>query len=231
MLLKKRPQALLFDLDGTLADTILQLAKAAKSTACALGLKEPSLDETRGYVGNGVQMLLKRAIAGHFEVKDGEVSDELLTKARALFNDFYTKGLHDNYTVYPHVEETLRWCKDNGIKIAVVTNKPAMFSEPLLKIMGLYDLFDMVLGGEILDKKKPDPTPLLFVLDKLGINKEQACMVGDSANDIIPANSVNIPAVFFTFGYCRGNIEDMSQPDYKFDKWMQFLNMLKELPV
>ncbi len=229
MLLYKKPQALLFDLDGTLADTIGQLAKAAQKTAEALGIKVPSEETTKGYVGNGIQLLLCRIIAGSFEATADDVDPELLKKAREFFNDFYTQGLNKDFAVYPYAEETLRWCKEAGIKLAVVTNKPHMFAKPLLEYMGLSAYFDFILGGEILDKRKPEVEPLLYVLDKLKVKAQDAVMVGDSANDMLPALKLDMPSVFFTFGYCRGSI-DFSKPAYKFSSWHDLLELLKTLP-
>ncbi len=228
MMLTKKPQALLFDLDGTLADTICQLAKAAQKTAEALGIDVPSEETTKGYVGNGIQLLLCRIIVGSFEATTADVGEDLLKKARELFNQFYTKGLNKDFAVYPYVEETLKWCQQEKIKLAVVTNKPNMFAKPLLEYMGLASYFDFILAGEVLDKKKPEVEPLLYVLDKLKVKAQDAVMVGDSANDMIPALRLDMPSVFFTFGYCRGSI-DSSKPSYKFSSWQELLDLLKTL--
>ena len=229
MLLCKKPQALLFDLDGTLSDTICQLAKAAPKTADALDIDSPDEATIKGYVGNGIQLLLCRIIAGSFDATPDDVDPELLKKAREFFNRFYIQGLNKDFAVYPYVEETLSWCKQTGIKLAVVTNKPHMFAKPLLEYMGISSYFDFILGGEILDKKKPDVEPLLYVLDKLKVKAQDAVMVGDSANDMLPALQLDMPSVFFTFGYCRSSI-DFCKPTYKFSSWRELLELLKTLP-
>ena len=228
MLLTHKPQALLFDLDGTLADTIPQLAKAARRTAEALGIAVPSLETTKGYVGNGIQLLLSRIICGRFEATTLDVAPELLKKAREYFNVFYTEGLKEDYALYPHVVETLSYGREHGIKLAVVTNKPQMFAKPLLEHMGIAPYFDYILGGEVLDVKKPEVEPLLFVLDKLKVATSEAVMVGDSANDMLPALKLNMTSVFFTFGYCRGDITP-TQPTYKLSSYKEFLDLLKSL--
>ena len=183
------PKALLFDLDGTLANTIPQLAIAASKSAVAIGLNPPSVETTKGFVGNGVNMLLARVIAGHFDVELKDVDPSLLKRARDVFNVEYTKGLDKDYNLYEGVKEGLEYFKSRGIKLAVVTNKPQMFALPLLSYMGIKDYFDFILGGEVIPERKPDPTPLYYVLDKLQVSKDDAVMVGDSNNDIEAGNT------------------------------------------
>ena len=195
------PKALLFDLDGTLANTIPQLAIAASKSAVAIGLNPPSVETTKGFVGNGVNMLLARVIAGRFDVELKDVDPSLLKRARDVFNVEYTKGLDKDYNLYEGVKEGLEYFKSRGIKLAVVTNKPQMFALPLLSYMGIKDYFDFILGGEVIPERKPDPTPLYYVLDKLQVSKDDAVMVGDSNNDIEAGNNANMTTVFFSYGY------------------------------
>lgn len=190
------PKALLFDLDGTLANTIPQLAIAASKSAVAIGLNPPSVETTKGFVGNGVNMLLARVIAGRFDVELKDVEPSLLKRARDVFNVEYTKGLDKDYNLYEGVKEGLEYFKSRGIKLAVVTNKPQMFALPLLSYMGIKDYFDFILGGEVIPERKPDPTPLYYVLDKLQVSKDDAVMVGDSNNDIEAGNNANMTTVF-----------------------------------
>ena len=197
------PKALLFDLDGTLANTIPQLAIAASKSAVAIGLNPPSVETTKGFVGNGVNMLLARVIAGRFDVELKDVDPSLLKRARDVFNVEYTKGLDKDYNLYEGVKEGLEYFKSRGIKLAVVTNKPQMFALPLLSYMGIKDYFDFILGGEVIPERKPDPTPLYYVLDKLQVSKDDAVMVGDSNNDIEAGNNANMTTVFFSYGYNR----------------------------
>lgn len=196
--LTKLPKALLFDLDGTLANTIPQLAIAASKSAVAIGLNPPSVETTKGFVGNGVNMLLARVIAGRFDVELKDVDPSLLKRARDVFNVEYTKGLDKDYNLYEGVKEGLEYFKSRGIKLAVVTNKPQMFALPLLSYMGIKDYFDFILGGEVIPERKPDPTPLYYVLDKLQVSKDDAVMVGDSNNDIEAGNNAKMTTVFFS---------------------------------
>ena len=222
------PQALLFDLDGTLADTIVQLAKAARATASKLNLQIPSLQSTKEYVGNGVNMLLARVIKGKFDTSLEDIDRDLLKKARDIFNLEYMQGLKSDYALYPGVIEGLEYFKSIKLKLAVVTNKPQMFAIPLLEHMGIYDYFDYVLAGEVLPKRKPDPLPLLYTLEQLKVDKNSAWMIGDSDNDIIAANNAQIKSVFFTYGYNRALIENIKS-DYKFDKFSSLTDLIKTL--
>lgn len=209
------PKALLFDLDGTLANTIPQLAIAASKSAVAIGLNPPSVETTKGFVGNGVNMLLARVIAGRFDVELKDVDPSLLKRARDVFNVEYTKGLDKDYNLYEGVKEGLEYFKSRGIKLAVVTNKPQMFALPLLSYMGIKDYFDFILGGEVIPERKPDPTPLYYVLDKLQVSKDDAVMVGDSNNDIEAGNNANMTTVFFSYGYNRKDPKELKF-DYGF---------------
>ena len=226
--LKSLPEALLFDLDGTLADTIVQLAKAARASAVALGLNPPAQKTIQEYVGNGVNMLLARVISGRFDVTLEQIDKELLLKARSVFNNVYAEGLKSDFRLYDGVVEGLEYFKQRGIKLAVATNKPQIFADPLLKCMGIYDYFDFVLGGEVLKQRKPDPAPLQYCLDKIGVSNDRAVMIGDSDNDIIAGLNANICTVFFTYGYNRANLDKLDI-DYKFDSFTQLTELIKTL--
>lgn len=220
------PEAILFDLDGTLANTLPQLALAAKQASEDVGIKPPAIEEARSYVGNGTNMLLSRCIAGKVKFAPEEVAPELLQKIRAAYNARYMKGLPYNYELYDGVPEVLDEFRQRGIRLAVVTNKPQMFSDPLLKYMKLYDKFDYVLGGEILKIRKPDPGPLLYVLEKLGCRPEKSAMVGDSDNDILSGKRAGMTTVFMTYGFFVGD-PDKLEPDYKFDSFRRLLDIFE----
>lgn len=222
------PKALLFDLDGTLANTIPQLAIAASKSAVAIGLNPPSVETTKGFVGNGVNMLLARVIAGRFDVELKDVDPSLLKRARDVFNVEYTKGLDKDYNLYEGVKEGLEYFKSRGIKLAVVTNKPQMFALPLLSYMGIKDYFDFILGGEVIPERKPDPTPLYYVLDKLQVSKDDAVMVGDSNNDIEAGNNANMTTVFFSYGYNQKDPKELKF-DYGFDSFNELTALIKSL--
>lgn len=231
MQLIKRPQAMLFDLDGTLAHTLPQLSVAACKVACSMNLPAPSQEQMASYVGNGVAMLLSRVIMGRHDITLDQVPAEKLQQARTLFAKYYSEGLHQDFEVYPHVKEGLELFSKMGIALGVVTNKPHVFAEPLLGYMGLAPYFRAILGGEVLDKRKPDPSPLFYVLDKMGVSAKHAVMVGDSLNDVKAGENAHMPTVAFTYGYNGGyDLHTDCHPDYLFNNFQQLIDLISSLP-
>ena len=228
MKLQHVPKGLIFDLDGTLADTLPQLALAAKLSCEAAGLKAPTVDEAKTYVGNGVKLLLIRAIAGRRDAVPEDVDPSLLAKVRELFNHYYSEGLPNNYRVYPGVKAGLAFFKEQGIKLGVCTNKPQMFAVPLLKYMGLFSCFDFVLGGEVLQERKPDPRPVLYVAQKLKVRPDECAMVGDSENDVFAGQRAGMSTVFFTYGYFSAD-PDTIDPDHIFNDFSALTALIKQL--
>lgn len=226
--LSKLPGAILFDLDGTLAHTVPQLSLAAIATAEDIGISHPSFDKVKEFVGNGINMLLARIIKGQFDVKLEDIDPAVLMRAREVFNGHYHKGLSENFQIYDSVSQCLSLCRQYCIKTAVVTNKPEVFARPLLGYMGLDKYFDFILGGEVLNERKPSAAPILYTLEKLGVKNTQALMCGDSDNDIIAANNADVSSVFFTFGYNRSD-EKTLKYDYRFDSYSELINLLRQL--
>ena len=228
MKLQALPQALIFDLDGTLANTLPQLALAARQACQSAGIKPPSVEEARTYVGNGVNMLLARSALGRRDIAQSDVSAQLLKKLRGFFNESYTKGLSENYEVYPGVREGLKEFRRLGIRLGVCTNKPEVFAKPLLGFTGLLPDFDFVLGGEVLPWRKPDPRPVLHVCSKLGAAPARCVMAGDSENDVQGGANAALCTVFFTYGYFSGD-PDTIRPDYRFDSFAELTELMEKL--
>lgn len=223
-----RPLALIFDLDGTLADTIPQLTRAADACMQELGLPGPTVEQVRSYVGNGTMMMLARCILGRRDITKDEVDEALLERARQSYNRCYKAALFADFEIYPGVVECLELCKRLGIKTAVATNKPAMFAEPLLQFMGLYERFDFVLGGEVLPQRKPDPKVVEYVAAQLHCECARCVMIGDSENDILAGQRAGMSTVFFTFGYSHKSAAQL-KPDYAFDSYAPFNELLSTL--
>lgn len=230
MVLVNKPQAILFDLDGTLAHTLPQLSMAATKVAQEMGIEPPSLERMSNYVGNGVAMLLGRVILGRHDISLNDIKPEQLTKARELFTKYYSAGLSSNFALYDGVKEGIEYFHSLGIKLGVVTNKPHVFAQPLIKFMGLDPYMDYVLGGEVLEQRKPDPAPLLYVLDKLGVSPEHALMVGDSINDVKAGQNAQVPTVVFTYGYDGGyDVRTCCKADYLFERFDELTALIKKL--
>ena len=199
------PQTVLFDLDGTLVDSVPDLAAAIDEMLRALQRPPVGEAKVRLWVGNGAAMLVRRALAGG--TKDASVAglDEAeVERAMAIFFAAYQdcNGVHSR--VYESVEPLLAVLADRGSRLGVVTNKPARFTGPLLEQMGLAHYFGVTVSGDSLSTKKPDPAPLAYALEKLGGAAVDCLMVGDSVNDIQAARAAGMPVVAVSYGYNHG---------------------------
>lgn len=188
--------------------------------------RETFTEETvDGWVGNGAQMLVKRALSGTREI-DETIDDELFEKALNSFFDYYAEHLCVSTVPYPNVSTTLKAIKDKGCRMAIVTNKPFAFVEPILEGLGLQGLFELVLGGDSLNVKKPDPAPLLYACSNLEVAVENTLMIGDSKNDIQAANSCSMQSVGVTYGYNYGENIDVHHPTVIIDDFAELLELL-----
>ena len=127
--------------------------------------------------------LVQRGLSGQADI-DPNLDPELLEKSLATFLEFYAENLCVGTVTYPHVRSTLKILKAKGYRLAIITNKPFDFVQPILDGLDLNGLFESILGGDSLDKRKPDPLPLHYTCEKLGVTVDECVMVGDSKNDI-----------------------------------------------
>ncbi|HEX5538889.1 MAG TPA: HAD-IA family hydrolase, partial [Methylophilaceae bacterium] len=158
-------------------------------------------DAIVSYIGNGAAKLIKRLLTGQM---DGEPEADIFDEAQALFYRHYAEVLDVHTQFYPGVIEGLRTLKNLGLRLACITNKPAQFTVPLLKIMGLHAYFDLVVSGDSLARKKPDPLPLLHVCEQFFIAPAEMAMIGDSAADMEAARAAGCYAIYVPYGYNRG---------------------------
>jgi len=215
---------IIFDLDGTLINSSPDLELAINHMLSTIGRETFSTDTIHYWVGNGAQILVKRALSGSSEI-DENINPELFEKALKIFFDFYSKNLVVKTVTYPHVKETLKHLKKD-YTLAIVTNKPFDFVKPILEALELTDLFELILGGDSLEEKKPHPLPLLHVCETLGFTIEESVMVGDSKNDILAANACNMQSIGLTYGYNYGEAISIYNPDAVFDDFSDILNSL-----
>ena len=183
----------MLDLDGTLVDTVPDLAAALNRLMAAHGLGPFSLAETAAMVGDGVAKLVERAFAAR-----GGVSD---AAAVAAFSADYGAHVAVASKLYPGVAETLAALTDEGWRLAVCTNKPEVATHLLLAATGLAPLFAAVGAGDSFPVRKPDPAHLLATLRAAGGEPGTAVMAGDHRNDVAAADGAGVPCVFAAWGY------------------------------
>jgi phosphoglycolate phosphatase len=218
-------KAILFDLDGTLVDSAPDLALAVNHMLETLGFETFSSDTVRSWVGNGAQTLVKRALCGS-SVIDDEIDPVLFSKALNVFLDFYAKNLCVDTVTYPNVVATLSSLKAQGYRLALVTNKPFGFIDPLLEGLALTELFEFCLGGDSLPKRKPDPLPLLHVCEHLDLHPSECVMIGDSKNDIIAANAARMQSIGVSYGYNYGEDISLYRPDHVVHDFSEIMMLL-----
>ena len=192
----------MIDLDGTMLDTVADLAIAVNLMLTRLG-RQP-LDEAlvRNFVGKGIPNLVQRALVGRME---GEVDPDLFARALPVYLDCYESVNGKHTLLYPGVLEGLDALKRAGFPLACVTNKSERFTLPLLKQMKLADYFAVVVSGDTLPKKKPDPLPLTHACKELGIAPREMLMIGDSLNDTLAARAAGCPVFCVPYGYNEGH--------------------------
>lgn len=196
--------ALLFDLDGTLVDSRRDIADGVNFTLEQLGRPTLSVDSVARMVGDGVRQLLIRAA--------GPLDDVTMKHALDLFLPHYLEHCTDTTVLYPGVIETLE--SFEGRALAVVTNKPTAHTEKTLRATGLAGYFSVVIAGDTLPTRKPDPEPLWEALRRLGSPRDSAVMVGDSPLDIRAARSAGVRAAAVTYGFRPGSDLSALSPDY-----------------
>ncbi|PUZ93349.1 phosphoglycolate phosphatase [Vibrio vulnificus] len=214
-----------FDLDGTLLDSVPDLAVAADQATRAVGFPGVTELQVRDYVGNGADILIGRALSQSLTINP-ELSDELRAQARELFDDFYQQTGHKLSHLYPTVKETLKELHQAGFTLALVTNKPSKFVPDVLQQHGIADYFVDVLGGDSFPEKKPNPIALNWLMEKHQIQPTEMLMVGDSKNDILAAKNAGCASFGLTYGYNHGEPITASEPDFVADSLAQLLDVV-----
>ncbi|QBF28799.1 phosphoglycolate phosphatase [Pseudomonas tructae] len=195
------PKLVMFDLDGTLIDSVPDLAAAVDNMLLAMGRQPAGLEAVRHWVGNGAPVLVRRALAGGIDHQS--VDDVEAERGLELFMQAYADS-HELTVVYPGVRDTLKWLHKQGVEMALITNKPERFVAPLLDQMKIGRYFRWIIGGDTLPQKKPDPAALLFVMKMASVAPEQALFVGDSRSDVLAAKAAGVKCVGLSYGYNHG---------------------------
>ncbi|MES2772353.1 MAG: phosphoglycolate phosphatase [Pseudomonadota bacterium] len=196
---KRKMRSATIDLDGTLLDTVADLAAACNAMLLALNRPARSLSEVRGFVGRGAVNLVSSCLNGGLPAS--EVDPVLLARALASFRAHYLSCNGRSSEIYPGVIEGLNALREAKIALACVTNKPSAFSQTLLERMGLAVYFSVVVSGDTLPQQKPHPAPILHACQLLGTSPAQNVHIGDSLTDIAAARGAGCLAVAVNYGY------------------------------
>ena len=210
---------LVFDLDGTLIDSKLDLAHSVNAARNYMGLNPLEHELIYSYVGNGAPVLIRRALGA--DSSDSEVSSAL-----DFFIRYYAQHCLDHTLLYPGVAEALERMCSSGMSLAVLTNKPVRISHQIIAGLGLSSRFFRVYGGNSFDQKKPDPIGIETLLNESGLAREGAFMVGDSAVDILTARNARIRACGVTYGFQPDSFKD-APPDLLVDDLGQLADYLQ----
>jgi len=201
-LIFKDINGLFFDLDGTLIDSSEDLANSLNHALMITQKRSFDLDTIQKWIGNGAKTLVHRALINDFDTTK-EIDEKLLSDTLEIFLKHYQDNLCIQTKLYPNVKETLKHFYQSSYRLAIITNKPYQFVEPILRELNIEKYFSMIIGGDTLKMKKPHPLPLLHTLEKLQLNKDQAIMIGDSKSDIIAANEANMHSIGVNYGYTQ----------------------------
>jgi len=221
----RKPEMILIDVDGTLVDSVPDLAFCVDTMLQQLGRPAQGERAVRNWVGNGVQRLVERALTGELDGKPDAADFE---RAYPVFLDLYANNTSQRSCLYPGVREALDRLKANGYPLGCVTNKAAQFTKPLLTELGVADYFSIVISGDTLPVKKPDPGPLLHAAVHFGVAPEAALMIGDSVSDVTAARAAGFQIVCLSYGYNHGaDIRD-ARPDAVIDTMTEILPLLEQ---
>lgn len=218
-----KPAMVLIDVDGTLVDSVPDLAFCVDEMMQQLDMPVHGEPKVREWVGNGVERLVRRALIGQL---DGEPDEVLFEKAYPIFLELYAENTCKRSVLYPGVREGLDYLKASGLKLGCVTNKAACFTEPLLQELGIFDEFAIVVSGDTLAKKKPDPLPLLHAAEFFAVAPENALMIGDSVSDVKAARAAGFQIICMTYGYNHGVDIRESHPDAVIDSMAELPSLL-----
>ena len=219
-----RYKAMLFDLDGTLIDTVSDIHGAVSDALLELGLPPLSAQQVRDRVGHGTQSLMLHAYSDLKGVTPASVEQSgELTHIMAIYARCYLARCGQTSKLYPHVRAALEALRSQGVKLAVVTNKESRFTMPILDAHQLTDLFDRVVCGDTFPIRKPDPAGVNACMAQFGTDVSNTLFVGDSSVDVATARQAGVAVWALPYGYNMGQPIEASQPDRLIEDFSVFL--------
>ncbi|WP_428088083.1 phosphoglycolate phosphatase [Candidatus Thioglobus sp.] len=220
---KFSPKLIIIDVDGTLVDSVPDLSFCVDETMKALGKKPWGEAQVRQWVGNGVSKLVERTLTGKLE---GAPDKGEYDQAYPIFLELYAQNTSKRSHLYAGVKEGLDYLKAQGYTLGCVTNKAAQFTLPILKNLGIFDYFGLVVSGDTLEKKKPDPLPLLHSAKFFNIEPKDSLMLGDSVSDVKASRAAGFEIICMSYGYNHGNDIRDTKPDLVIDSMAQLKDYL-----
>jgi phosphoglycolate phosphatase len=215
------PSAILFDLDGTLLDSVPDLAQAVDRMLADLGFAAAGEERVRRWVGNGSRALVRRALAHARGCGEEGIGDGAVERAQLLFFHHYGQCCTERSRLYDGVREALGHWAARGVPMACVTNKPARFTGPLLEHFDLLRFMPVAVSGDTLATRKPDPQMLLHACGLLEVEPARAWMVGDSRNDVLAARAAGMAVICVGYGYNHGRPVAEEAPDRLLDSLLE----------
>ena len=214
------PKLALIDLDGTLVDSVPDLAWCVNAMMQELGMPARGEASVRRWVGNGIERLVERALVDDI---DGMPDAQLRERGMPVFMELYAEHGAERSRVYPGVEEGLAFLLGRGVRLGCVTNKAERFTLPLLETLGLGRYFELVVSGDTLPERKPSPRPLLYAAEYFRVAPSVCAMIGDSRSDVEAARAAGFDIVCVSYGYNHGRDIRDERPD-------EVIDSLAELP-
>jgi phosphoglycolate phosphatase len=205
---------LIFDLDGTLIDSRLDLAHSVNATRVHMGLQPIDHPLIYSYVGNGAPVLIQKAMGP--DATQSEVETAL-----AFFLDYYRNHAVDYTVLYPGVRESLDRLKGAGMTLAVLTNKPVGITHHIMEYFGISDMMFRIYGGNSFDQKKPNPVGIHRIRAEARADLAETWMIGDSSVDILTARNAGVPSCGVTYGFQPETLQDV-RPDVLVDRMEDF---------
>ena len=218
-----QPKLIMIDVDGTLVDSVPDLAYCIDEMMQELDLQKLGEAKVRHWVGNGIPKLVERALTGELE---GRPIKEVFDIAYPIFLDLYEDNAAERSYLYDGVREGLDYLQSQGYQLGCVTNKSEQFTHPLLQVLGIFNDFKIIISGDTLVKRKPDPMPLLYCAEHFNLKPEECLMLGDSVSDVKAARAAGFDIICMSYGYNHGNDIADENPDLVIDSMSQLSDHL-----
>ena len=214
-----------FDLDGTLVETAPEIMDAVNDALRHFNLSEVTQQQVNDWIGHGTRELLVQALADRTNTPvDSVRSGELLRTVLPVYDNFYEQRCGTRSHLYPHVRETLATLREQGVKLAVVTNKEGRYTQVVLDVHQLTPMFDAVISGDTFPSKKPNPVGVTHCLSQFGISADRALFVGDSSIDAATARNAGLPVWLLPYGYNMGQPIAACAPDRLIEDFSSLLS-------